>query len=88
MIVVFDDPVPVENPALQTVFMAFENAGIHWRLTEMWRRLGHDIGFGISIARFCQPRPIEFEGRFHYAAIGTVFKPAGVRSRTSSRSSQ
>ena len=42
-------------------------------LTETWRRLGHDIGFGIGIAHgFATLGTIGFEGRFDYAAIGTV----------------
>jgi class 3 adenylate cyclase len=42
-------------------------------LTEKWRRLGHDIGFGICIAHgFATLGTIGFEGRFDYAAIGTV----------------
>jgi class 3 adenylate cyclase len=42
-------------------------------LTERWRRLGHDIGFGIGIAHgFATLGTIGFEGRFDYAAIGTV----------------
>src|SRR5208283_4343010 len=40
---------------------------------EKWRRLGHDIGFGIGIAHgFATLGTIGFEGRFDYAAIGTV----------------
>ena len=48
--VVFNDPVPVENPALQAVLMALEVRDAIGALTETWRRLGHDIGFGIGIA--------------------------------------
>ena len=42
-------------------------------LTERWRRRGHEIGFGIGIAHgFATLGTIGFEGRFDYAAIGTV----------------
>jgi adenylate cyclase len=42
-------------------------------LTEKWHRLGHDIGFGIGVAHgFATLGTIGFEGRFDYAAIGTV----------------
>jgi adenylate cyclase len=42
-------------------------------LTEKWRRLGHDIGFGIGIAHgYATLGTVGFEGRFDYAAIGTV----------------
>jgi GAF domain-containing protein len=73
VMVVFNDPVPVDNPALQAVLMALEMRGAIGALTEKWRRLGHDIGFGIGIAHgFATLGTIGFEGRFDYAAIGTV----------------
>ena len=46
VMVVFNDPVPVDNPALQAVLMALEMRGAIGALTETWRRWGHDIGFG------------------------------------------
>ncbi len=73
VMVVFNDPVPVEKPALQAVLMALEMRDLIGALTEKWRRLGHDIGFGIGIAHgFATLGTIGFEGRFDYAAIGTV----------------
>ena len=73
VMVVFNDPVPVDNPALQAVLMALEMRDAIGALTETWRRWGHDIGFGIGIAHgFATLGTIGFEGRFDYAAIGTV----------------
>ena len=73
VMVIFNDPVPVENPALQAVLMALEVRHAIGALTETWRRWGHDIGFGIGIAHgFATLGTIGFEGRFDYAAIGTV----------------
>jgi class 3 adenylate cyclase len=73
VMVIFNDPVPVENPALQAVLMALETRNAIGALTDKWRRLGHDIGFGIGIAHgFATLGTISFEGRFDYAAIGTV----------------
>jgi hypothetical protein len=73
IMVVFNDPVPVENPALQAVLMALEVREALGLLTATWSRLGHDIGFGIGIAHgFATLGTIGFEGRFDYAAIGTV----------------
>ena len=73
VMVVFNDPVPVENPALQAVLMALEVRDAFGSLTATWSRLGHDIGFGIGIAHgFATLGTIGFEGRFDYAAIGTV----------------
>jgi adenylate cyclase len=73
VMVVFNDPVAVENPALQAVLMALEMRDAIGALTEAWHRWGHDIGFGIGIAHgFATLGTIGFEGRFDYAAIGTV----------------
>jgi class 3 adenylate cyclase/putative methionine-R-sulfoxide reductase with GAF domain len=73
VMVVFNDPVLVENPALQAVLMALDMRAAIGGLIEKWRDLGHDLGFGIGIAHgFATLGTIGFEGRFDYAAIGTV----------------
>ena len=73
VMVVFNDPMPIENPTLQAVLMALDMRGAIGTLIERWRRLGHDIGFGIGISHgFATLGTIGFEGRFDYAAIGTV----------------
>jgi class 3 adenylate cyclase/putative methionine-R-sulfoxide reductase with GAF domain len=73
VMVIFNEPVPVENPALQAVLLAVEMWDAIGALTETWHRWGHDIGFGIGIAHgFATLGTIGFEGRFDYAAIGTV----------------
>jgi len=73
VMVVFNDPIPVDNPALQAVLMAIDMRTAIGILIEKWRKLGHDIGFGIGIAHgFATLGTIGFEGRFDYAAIGTV----------------
>ena len=73
VMVVFNDPVPVDSPALRAVQMALETREAMGTLTEKWRELGHDVGFGIGIAHgYATLGTIGFEGRFDYAAIGTV----------------
>jgi GAF domain-containing protein len=73
VMVIFNDPIPVLNPALQAVRMALDMRTAIGALIEKWRRLGHEIGFGIGIAHgFATLGTIGFEGRFDYAAIGTV----------------
>jgi adenylate cyclase len=73
VMVIFNDPVPVQNPPLQAVLMALEMRDAIGALTDRRRRLGHDIGFGIGIEHgFATLGTIGFEGRFDYAAIGTV----------------
>jgi adenylate cyclase len=73
VMVIFGDPVPLENPALAAVQMALEMRAAITALIERWHRLGHDLGFGIGIAQgYATLGTIGFEGRFDYAAIGTV----------------
>jgi len=73
VMVIFNDPVPVENPALQAVLMELDMRNAIGTMIAKWRLLGHDLGFGIGIAHgFATLGTIGFEGRFDYAAIGTV----------------
>jgi len=73
VMVIFNDPVQVPNPALQAVQMALEMRAALGSLIDKWRRLGHDLGFGIGISHgYATLGTIGFEGRFDYSAIGTV----------------
>jgi adenylate cyclase len=73
VMVIFNDPVPQPNPALQAVQMALDMRVALGALINKWGRLGHEIGFGIGIAHgYATLGTIGFEGRFDYAAIGTV----------------
>jgi class 3 adenylate cyclase len=73
VMVIFNDPVPVENPALQAVKMSLDMRTAISALIERWQELGHELGFGIGIAHgYATLGTVGFEGRFDYAAIGTV----------------
>jgi adenylate cyclase len=73
VMVFFNDPIPVPNPALQAVQAALDMRTAVGALTGKWHRLGHELGFGVGIAHgFATLGTIGFEGRFDYAAIGTV----------------
>ena len=73
VMVIFNAPVPIDKPQLQAVRMALEVRDAMGTFTQKWRRLGHDIGFGIGISHgFATLGTIGFEGRFDYAAVGTV----------------
>ena len=62
VMVIFNDPVPVENPALQAVLMALELREAIGRLTDKWRRFGHDIGFGAAVENTVTVEPVgEFD---------------------------
>ena len=42
-------------------------------LSAIWREAGHELGFGMGIARgYATLGRIGFQGRYDYAAIGTV----------------
>jgi adenylate cyclase len=42
VMVFFNDPIPVQNPALQAVQTAIDMRTAIGALTEKWRRLGHE----------------------------------------------
>ena len=70
VMVFFNDPIPVPNPAVQAALDMRTAVGA---LTGKWHRLGHELGFGVGIAHgFATLGTIGFGGRFDYAAIGTV----------------
>jgi class 3 adenylate cyclase/CheY-like chemotaxis protein len=73
LMVWFNDPLPCDDPALRAVHMAVEMREQVGPLLGKWRKLGHELGFGIGIAQgYATLGRIGFEGRFDYAAIGTV----------------
>ncbi len=73
VMVVFNDPLPVEAHALQAVRMALAVRTAMQDLTPVWRKRGHDLGFGIGISRgYATIGAIGFEGRRDYGTIGTV----------------
>jgi class 3 adenylate cyclase len=73
MMVFFNDPVPIDNPAERAVRMA---AAMRDRVRELragWRKRGHDLDLGVGIAQgYATIGAIGFEGRWDYGAIGTV----------------
>ncbi len=73
LMVFFNDPIRLEEPARRAVEMALAMRDRVATLTEGWSRLGHDLGFGVGIAQgFATLGRIGYEGRFDYSAIGTV----------------
>jgi len=73
MMIFFNDPVPVPDPAARAVRMAASMRDRVAVLTEAWRKRGFDLDFGIGIAQgYATIGAIGFEGRWDYGAIGTV----------------
>jgi adenylate cyclase len=73
LMVFFNDPVPCPDPAARAVRMAVATRQRVGELTETWRKRGHELDLGVGIAQgYATLGKIGFEGRFDYAAIGTV----------------
>lgn len=73
VMVFFNDPLPCDDPALRAVQMAIAMRSRVKELADTWARRGHDLGLGIGIAQgFATLGRIGYEGRFDYAAIGSV----------------
>ena len=73
MMIFFNDPVPVANPAERAIRMALAMRERVEDLTIKWRKLGYELDFGVGIAQgYATIGGIGFEGRWDYGAIGTV----------------
>jgi len=73
MMVVFNDPVELPNPAENAVRMAVAMRGRIADLKVKWRKKGHNLDCGFGISRgYATIGAIGFEGRWDYSAIGTV----------------
>jgi adenylate cyclase len=73
LLVFFNDPVPIPDAPARAVRMAVRMREAVTALAEGWHRLGYDLALGVGISRgFATLGRIGFEGRYDYAAIGTV----------------
>jgi adenylate cyclase len=73
MMVFFNDPVEVPDPAARAVRMAVAMRDALTEMSARWRKRGWDLGASIGIAQgYATIGAIGFEGRWDYAAIGTV----------------
>ena len=73
IMVFFNDPVPIPNPAERAVNIAVAMRDAAGTLTTVWRERGRDLGFGAGIAQgYATLGQIGFSERSGYTAIGTV----------------
>jgi class 3 adenylate cyclase/CheY-like chemotaxis protein len=73
IMIFFNDPVQVPDPAAQAAAMALAMQERVAGLTETWRKRGYDLALGIGIAQgYATIGSIGFEGRRDYGAIGNV----------------
>ena len=71
--VFFNDPLPCDDAPRRAVDMAVAmRAAVH-RLAQRWSTEGHELALGVGIAQgYATLGRIGFEGRYDYAAIGSV----------------
>ena len=73
MMVFFNDPVPVPQPAEQAVRLAVAAQSRARVLIDKWRKLGFELDLGVGISQgYATIGAIGFEGRYDYGAVGTV----------------
>jgi class 3 adenylate cyclase/CheY-like chemotaxis protein len=73
LMVFFNDPLPVDDAPQRALRMSVAIRDSVRILAGGWRRRGHDLALGVGSAQgFATLGRIGFEGRFDYAAIGSV----------------
>ena len=73
VMLIFNDPAPLPDPAFSAVRMAIELRDSVSRLSGSWRKLGYQLHCGIGIAQgYATIGTIGFPGRQDYGVIGAV----------------
>ncbi len=73
VMLIFNDPQPLPDPALSAVSMAVALRDEIQGLAQQWTRLGYSLGCGIGIAQgFATIGTIGFPGRQDYGVVGAV----------------
>jgi len=73
VMIFFNDPLPVDQPATRAVRMAFELQQAFLPIAQAWQQRGHSVALGVGIAQGeATLGVIGFEQRWEYAAIGAV----------------
>ncbi len=77
LMVFFNDPIPCDDPSEKAVKMSVAMRDTVTELNSNWKKRGYNLGFGIGVDKgYATLGRIGFEGRFDYAAIGTVTNTA------------
>jgi class 3 adenylate cyclase len=83
LMVFFNDPVPTPDHELTAVRAAVEMRERFEMLATGWRKRGFHLGLGVGVASgYATLGRVGFEGRYDYAAIGTVINLASRLSDT------
>jgi class 3 adenylate cyclase len=72
IMVLFNDPLPCEDPAGDAVRLAMAMRERMVELCGRWKRLGHRLGFGVGVSLgYATVGMVGYEGRYDYTASGT-----------------
>ncbi|MFV0512727.1 MAG: GAF domain-containing protein [Jhaorihella sp.] len=72
IMVIFNDPIPCDDPAGSALRMALAMRDRMAGLCRDWRKMGHRLGFGVGISLgYATVGMVGFEGRYDYTASGT-----------------
>jgi class 3 adenylate cyclase len=73
VMIFFNDPIPVDRPAVKAVRMAIELQQAFKPIERAWEGRGHKVALGVGIAQGeATLGVIGFEKRWEYAAIGAI----------------
>ena len=73
IMVIFNDPLPCEDPARRAVSLAVSMRDHIRKLAADWYKLGHELGFGVGVSfGYATLGMVGFEGRFDYTANGSA----------------
>jgi len=73
VMIFFNDPLPIDQPATRAVRMAFELQQAFVPIAQAWKQKGHAVALGVGIAQGeATLGVIGFEQRWEYAAIGAI----------------
>lgn len=73
IMVIFNDPLPCEDPAGDAARLAFAMRARMVELCAGWKRLGHRLGFGVGVSLgYATVGMVGAGGRFEYTASGTA----------------
>ncbi len=77
IMVLFNDPIPCENPAGEAVRLALAMRAHMRDLSKGWKRMGFRLGFGVGVSLgYATVGMVGYEGRSDYTASGTSINVA------------
>jgi len=77
IMVIFNDPLPCDDPAGDAVRLALAMHASMKILCAKWKKLGHRLGFGVGVSLgYATVGMVGSEGRFDYTASGTSVNTA------------